>query len=84
MHPSTGALTTSRGLDRETKSEYNLEVVAKDRGSPPLSADVIVKVKVLDVNDNSPVFKRNIYTVEVSEDVAEGFQVLQVRHVKKI
>uniref|UniRef100_A0A3Q2QUY0 Protocadherin-16 n=1 Tax=Fundulus heteroclitus TaxID=8078 RepID=A0A3Q2QUY0_FUNHE len=78
LHPNTGALSTSRGLDRETKAGYILEVVAMDRGSPPLSATVKVEVKVLDVNDNSPVFKKNSYTVEVSEDAAEGFQVLQV------
>ncbi|KAM4546524.1 protocadherin-16 [Fundulus diaphanus] len=78
LNPNTGALSTSRGLDRETKAGYILEVVAMDRGSPPLSATVKVEVKVLDVNDNSPVFKKNSYTVEVSEDAAEGFQVLQV------
>ncbi|MED6290165.1 hypothetical protein CHARACLAT_010303 [Characodon lateralis] len=78
LHSSTGALSTSRGLDRETKAEYNLKVVAMDRGSPTLSATVTVKVKVLDINDNSPVFKKTSYTVEVSEDAAESFQVLQV------
>ncbi|XP_015235254.1 PREDICTED: protocadherin-16-like [Cyprinodon variegatus] len=78
LHPNTGALSTSRGLDRETKANYNLKVVATDHGSPPLSATVTVNLKVLDVNDNSPVFKRNSYNVEVSEDAAKGFQVLQV------
>ncbi|XP_043995914.1 protocadherin-16-like isoform X1 [Gambusia affinis] len=78
LHPSTGALSTSRGLDRETVAEYTLEVVAKDRGSTPLSATATVRVKVLDVNDNSPVFKRNSYNTEVSENAAEGFQVLKV------
>lgn len=58
-------------------------MVAKDRGSPPLSATATVRVKVLDVNDNSPVFKRNSYNTEVSEDAAEGFQVLQVRQMFK-
>ncbi|XP_038564182.1 protocadherin-16 [Micropterus salmoides] len=78
LHASTGALSTSRSLDRETRAEYTLEVVAKDRGSPALSTTVTVKVKVLDVNDNSPVFSRSSYSVEVSEDAAEGFQVLEV------
>ncbi|XP_045895802.1 protocadherin-16 [Micropterus dolomieu] len=78
LHASTGALSTSRSLDREMRAEYTLEVVAKDRGSPALSTTVTVKVKVLDVNDNSPVFSRSSYSVEVSEDAAEGFQVLEV------
>ncbi|XP_069002409.1 protocadherin-16 [Embiotoca jacksoni] len=78
LHASTGALSTSRGLDREAKAEYILEVVATDQGSPALSATVTVEVKVLDVNDNSPVFTKSSYSVEVSEDAAEGSLVLEV------
>ncbi|XP_023258330.1 protocadherin-16-like [Seriola lalandi dorsalis] len=78
LHASTGALSTSRSLDRETRAEYTLEVVATDRGSPALSTTVTVEVKVLDVNDNNPVFSRSSYSVEVSEDAAEGTQVLEV------
>ncbi|XP_033954706.1 protocadherin-16 [Pseudochaenichthys georgianus] len=78
LETSTGALSTSRGLDRETKTEYFLEVMATDRGSPALSATVTVEVKVMDVNDNNPVFSRSSYSVEVSEDAAEGFKVLEV------
>lgn len=78
LHTSTGALSTSRGLDRETRADYTLEVVATDRGSPALSATVTVEVKVMDVNDNSPVFSKNSYSTEVSEDAAEGTKVLEV------
>ena len=78
LHASTGALSTIRSLDRETRAGYTLEVVATDRGSPALSSTVTVEVKVLDVNDNSPVFIRSSYTVEVSEDAAEGTEVLEV------
>lgn len=85
LDAGTGALSTSRSLDREKKDKYTLEVVATDRGSPALSAVVTVEVKVLDVNDNSPVFSMKSYSVEVSEDAAEGTQVLKVRrHTSKI
>ncbi len=53
-------------------------MVATDRGSPALSTTVTVEVKVLDVNDNSPVFSKSSYSVEVSEDAKEGSQVLEV------
>lgn len=79
LHPSTGALSTSRGLDRETRAEHTLEVVATDRGSPALSATVTVQVQVMDVNDNSPVFRKSSYSVEVSEDAVEGSRVLEVK-----
>uniref|UniRef100_A0AAX7SGL1 Protocadherin-16 n=1 Tax=Astatotilapia calliptera TaxID=8154 RepID=A0AAX7SGL1_ASTCA len=78
LHASTGALSTSRGLDRETHAKYTLEVVATDRGSPALSATVTVEVNVLDVNDNNPVFSKSSYSVEISEDAIEGAQVLEV------
>ncbi|KAK2828340.1 hypothetical protein Q5P01_019374 [Channa striata] len=78
LHTTTGALSTSRGLDRETKAKYSLEVVATDRGTPALSSTVTVEVVVLDVNDNSPVFSKSSYSVEVSEAAAEGTQVLEV------
>ncbi|XP_017273627.1 protocadherin-16 [Kryptolebias marmoratus] len=78
LHANTGALSTSRELDRERKAEYNLEMVVTDRGSPALSATVTVQVKVLDVNDNSPVFTRISYSAEVSEDAKEGSQVIEV------
>ncbi|XP_071377114.1 protocadherin-16-like, partial [Centroberyx affinis] len=78
LQAGTGALSTSRALDRERRAEYKVEVVATDRGSPALSTTVTVEVRVLDVNDNSPVFSSSSYSVDVSEDAAEGSQVLQV------
>ncbi|XP_077448676.1 protocadherin-16-like isoform X2 [Stigmatopora argus] len=78
LHASTGALSTQRGLDRETKAEYTLEVTATDKGSPPLSTAVTVHVRVLDVNDNGPVFGKAAYGAEVSEDAKEGSRVLTV------
>lgn len=74
----SGALSTSRALDRERREKYHLQVVAADRGSPALSTTVMVEVRVLDLNDHSPVFSSSSFTVEVSEDAAEGTTVLQV------
>ncbi|KAK6317620.1 hypothetical protein J4Q44_G00130200 [Coregonus suidteri] len=57
---------------------YTLEVVALDRGSPALSSTATVEVTVLDLNDNSPAFSSNSYTIDVSEDTARGTPVLEV------
>uniref|UniRef100_A0AAZ3SHU6 Protocadherin-16 n=1 Tax=Oncorhynchus tshawytscha TaxID=74940 RepID=A0AAZ3SHU6_ONCTS len=78
LHVSSGALSTSRPLDRELRAGYNLEVVALDHGSPALSSTATVEVKVLDVNDNSPAFSSSSYTIDVSEDAAQGTTVLEV------
>ncbi|XP_066507713.1 protocadherin-16-like [Hoplias malabaricus] len=78
LDSSSGALSTSRPLDRERKNSYSLEVVAQDQGSPSLSSTATVEITVLDVNDNSPKFSSNSYTVDVSEDAAVESSVLDV------
>uniref|UniRef100_A0AAY4EM86 Protocadherin-16 n=1 Tax=Denticeps clupeoides TaxID=299321 RepID=A0AAY4EM86_9TELE len=78
LDSSSGALSTSRALDRERRASYSLQVVAQDRGSPPLSGAASVEVTVLDVNDNSPRFGSSSYAVEVAEDAAVGSPVLEV------
>uniref|UniRef100_A0A8C1ZWP9 Protocadherin-16 n=1 Tax=Cyprinus carpio TaxID=7962 RepID=A0A8C1ZWP9_CYPCA len=72
----SGALSTTRPLDRERKNSYSLKVVVQDHGSPSLSSTATVEISVLDVNDNSPKFGSSSYTVDVSEDAAVGLLVL--------
>ncbi|NXD03498.1 PCDGA protein, partial [Certhia familiaris] len=45
-------VVTSRELDREQVSEYNVTVRAWDGGSPSLESSAVLCVRVLDVNDN--------------------------------
>ncbi|KAJ8002926.1 hypothetical protein DPEC_G00164040 [Dallia pectoralis] len=49
-----GVVTVTRALDRETVSEYQLVVMATDRGTPPLTGSATVQLSLLDVNDNGP------------------------------
>jgi hypothetical protein len=49
-------MTGKRRLDRETQSEYELEVRACDQGQPQLCSTTIVVVEVSDQNDNAPHF----------------------------
>ncbi|OBS79666.1 hypothetical protein A6R68_22132, partial [Neotoma lepida] len=60
INPSTGQIITSALLDRETKDNYTLVVVASDAGSPEsLSSSTSVLVTVTDVNDNPPRFQHH-------------------------
>lgn len=43
---------------------------ARDRGLPPNFAKAVVRVEVLDVNDNAPVFAKPWYGLEVPENQA--------------
>ena len=65
--PVDGLLRVSGSLDRELRSNYTLEVTAKDT--------------VLDENDNSPVFDPRQYSATVAENASIGASVLQVRCV---
>ncbi|KAJ7327364.1 Protocadherin-10 [Desmophyllum pertusum] len=50
----TGELRTNAVLDYELFKDYQLEVTAKDNGPDSIPSTTVVKVKVLDENDNKP------------------------------
>ncbi|XP_071425969.1 protocadherin gamma-A6-like isoform X11 [Pithys albifrons albifrons] len=72
-------VVTARELDREQVSEYNLTVRAVDGGSPSLQSSEILALRVLDVNDNAPVFTQERYSARLAENNAAGALVLTVR-----
>ncbi|KAH8040913.1 hypothetical protein HPB51_013083 [Rhipicephalus microplus] len=58
-------------------SRYVLEVECWDGGTPPLSAQALVHVEVLDVNDHPPRFDQSNYTAVVHEGRQAGWTVLR-------
>ncbi|XP_064886358.1 protocadherin gamma-A10 isoform X20 [Columba livia] len=72
-------VVTTRELDREQVSEYNVTVRAADGGSPALWSSAVLGLRVLDVNDNAPVFAEARYSARVPENNAAGALVLRVR-----
>ncbi|KAM6299702.1 LOW QUALITY PROTEIN: uncharacterized protein AAHN32_007167 [Aegotheles albertisi] len=72
-------VVTSRELDREEVSEYNVTVRAADGGSPALWSSAVLALRVLDVNDNAPVFAEASYSARLPENNAAGALVLRVR-----
>ncbi|XP_076446580.1 protocadherin Fat 1-like isoform X2 [Babylonia areolata] len=79
MDPKSGILSLVGTLDREQHPEYDVTIVAYNEISPELSATALLKVVVLDVNDNPPTFERTSYYAVVPEDVAVGMVVGRVR-----
>ncbi|XP_033109345.1 cadherin-23-like, partial [Anneissia japonica] len=65
-------------LDYETKKEYNISILATDRGSPALVGMMVLYVQVLDQNDNSPEFNNLPYLATVPENISVGASVFQV------
>lgn len=52
----TGIIRTRMILDHEEKTIYRLAVVATDSGKPPKQSVRMLRVEVLDLNDNRPTF----------------------------
>ncbi|KAG8133054.1 hypothetical protein E2320_010848 [Naja naja] len=63
-------------LDREENPVHHLVLTATDGGEPKLTGTVQLVIKVLDVNDNPPVFNQSVYRVKLLENTASGSLVI--------
>ncbi|XP_064452131.1 protocadherin gamma-A4-like [Mirounga angustirostris] len=71
-------LLTRRTLDREEVSEYNITVTATDHGTPPLSTETHISLKVTDINDNPPAFPHASYSAYIPENNPRGASILSI------
>uniref|UniRef100_A0A673FKM9 Protocadherin-16 n=1 Tax=Sinocyclocheilus rhinocerous TaxID=307959 RepID=A0A673FKM9_9TELE len=73
-----GAISTTRILDREERSNYSLVITAADHGHPALSSTVLLHITLSDENDNSPSFTRKSYRSSISEGLPAGSEILHL------
>ncbi|KAH8237858.1 hypothetical protein KR032_003993 [Drosophila birchii] len=78
LSPTDGLLRVVDSLDRELRSSYLLNITARDRGEPSQATESQLLVRILDENDNSPVFDPKQYSASVAENASIGAMVLQV------
>ncbi|XP_035979315.1 protocadherin gamma-A4-like [Halichoerus grypus] len=71
-------LLTRKTLDREEVSEYNITVTATDHGTPPLSTETHISLKVTDINDNPPAFPHASYSAYIPENNPRGASILSI------
>ncbi|KAM9661020.1 protocadherin-7 isoform 2-T3 [Morphnus guianensis] len=71
-------LHTSAPLDYEAVRDYNVVIVAVDSGSPSLSSNNSLLVRVGDTNDNPPVFSQAMLEVSFPENNLPGERVATV------
>lgn len=65
----------SKNLDWERKREYNLTISISDSIHKVTTQ---LYISVIDINDHRPEFNQTIYEINVSENTAEGTEILQL------
>ncbi|XP_016092747.1 protocadherin-12-like isoform X1 [Sinocyclocheilus grahami] len=78
IHGDNYMVVINDTLDRERQMEYNLTLLAQDRGDPSLSCIKHLTVHVLDENDNAPLFTKSLYQSVLKENNTPGFSFLTV------
>ncbi|VDH90723.1 protocadherin-16/23 [Mytilus galloprovincialis] len=78
INSQSGLLSIQSALDREEKSQYILNLMARDEGVTPRTAYTSLTIKVVDVNDNKPVFQKSTYSGVVTENNGGGDFILVI------
>ncbi|XP_077387723.1 protocadherin gamma-A12-like isoform X50 [Festucalex cinctus] len=81
VNGDTGVIHAVRSFDYEHLRSFQVHVMARDNGSPPLSSNVSVSVYISDVNDNSPQIlypapEGNSFMTELVPKAAHGGSVV--------
>lgn len=84
IHITTGTISATAPLTEEEGQVYRLEVIATDRGNPPLSSRGLVEFHMGDLPDSAPVlkFQNNSYELAVHENLPAGTDLIQVTAVR--
>ncbi|KAF3842529.1 hypothetical protein F7725_024480 [Dissostichus mawsoni] len=78
MDRDSGILYLTQPLDREQKPIYKFLAHAVADGGGTGEEPMEINVRVIDQNDNRPVFSQDTYLGEVAESSAKGLEVIKV------
>ncbi|XP_070494012.1 cadherin-87A [Chironomus tepperi] len=67
----TGLVTNTQLLDREVKSRYNVIIEVSDQGDPVQMSTRVLKINILDVDDEEPAFVREVNAKPIEFSVLE-------------
>jgi len=80
VHVTSGVVrTTGVPFDRERRDSYVVVVEARAERTPPRVAHTLLRVRVVDMNDNAPIFVHQPYFAMVTIDAAAGTVVKKVK-----
>lgn len=84
LNPTTGVVSVAKSLAPLNGHLYRLEVIATDKGYPPLSARSLIEFQVGDYSDNGPAlhFQNDTYHIVLEENLEVNTKVIQVTAVR--
>uniref|UniRef100_A0A8C1G750 Cadherin-4 n=1 Tax=Cyprinus carpio TaxID=7962 RepID=A0A8C1G750_CYPCA len=78
IDPVTGKMSVTKPLDREERASYHLRAHAVDINGNQMEPPIDLYIYVIDMNDNRPEFKNQVYNGSVAEVSKPGTSVMQV------
>ncbi|XP_047519236.1 fat-like cadherin-related tumor suppressor homolog isoform X1 [Pieris napi] len=80
LQPGQYDLVVHALLDRESAPQgYNVTLRATDAGQPPRSSYLTLPITLTDVNDNAPVFSREVYEASIPETAPPNTPVIRLK-----
>ncbi|KAG8439038.1 hypothetical protein GDO86_005292, partial [Hymenochirus boettgeri] len=76
-------LVLETSLDCEIQSKHELTITAYDGGNPVQTGHTLIRITVLDFNDNFPIFTKEVYKVSILENIPFNSSVLHVNATDK-
>nr|XP_042894521.1 cadherin-87A [Parasteatoda tepidariorum] len=78
---TSGVVTVKSRVDYESVHQIDFKVVVYDTGMPQMSASALIMAKIININDNDPMFDKSSYHAAVAENSPQGTSVIQVRAI---
>ncbi|XP_029912574.1 cadherin-4-like [Myripristis murdjan] len=78
IDPVAGKMFVTKPLDREQRSSYHLRAHAVDMNGNQVENPIDLYIYVIDMNDNRPEFKNQVYNGSVDEGSKPGTYVMHV------
>ena len=70
-------------FDREERDQYNVSLKCRDHGTPRLSSEQLITIRIKDINDNYPRFVQSPYYAGINENNYVGAEILRVSATDK-
>ncbi|XP_043106929.1 protocadherin gamma-C5-like isoform X9 [Puntigrus tetrazona] len=76
---STGEIRVTGLVDHELADMYDVTVLARDKGIPPMEGSCNIKIEIVDLNDNTPAISINVVSPAISENVSPGTVIALIK-----